>query len=242
MSYRDPNEALRAENESLQQQIKDANEELDGLRARVGASAEGDGERQRLALGMRCLGGVALMLPFLLMTAMCEHRFTPRYHHAPASMAVRYDAAPSVASAVNVPRPYVAHGCQGRTAPSPGFEGFTRSIERSARVTQADNLPGITAGTPCTVRVVPVSMQDFNCHVEVVCNGETLYGALPTGYAHCDVDRATLLHATDSDVTVADGDPAVNVDLTSYRAVVTDTRDGVTTRALLALDAPPSLD
>ena len=139
MSYRDPNEALRAENESLQQQIKDANEELDGRRARVGASAEGDGERQRLALGMRCLGGVALMLPFLLMTAMCEHRFTPRYHHAPASMAVRYDAAPSVASAVNVPRPYVAHGCQGRTAPSPGFEGFTRSIERSARVTQANH-------------------------------------------------------------------------------------------------------
>ncbi len=36
---------------------------------------------------------------------------------------------------------------------------------------------GVAAGTPCTVRVVPVSMQDFNCHVEVVCNGRTLYGS-----------------------------------------------------------------
>ncbi len=143
---------------------------------------------------------------------------------------------------VDVPRPNVSHACQAAWRPSPGFEGFTRSIERSARVIQADNVPGVTAGTPCTLRVVPVSMQDFNCHVEVVCNGQTIYGGLPTGYAHCDVDRATLLHATDSDVTVADGDPAINVDLTSYRAVVTDQVGGANTRVQLAIDAPPALD
>jgi hypothetical protein len=240
MGYRDPNEALRAENESLQQKLKETQEELDGMRARGGAEDHVD--RQRFAFGMRCLGGVALMLPFLLMTAMCEHRFMPRHQRVPMTVSATYDPAPAAAPAVNVPRPFVAHACQGRAAPSPGFEGFTRSIERSARVTQAENVPGVTAGTPCTLRVVPVSMQDFNCHVEVVCNGQTLYGALPTGYAHCDVDRSTVLHATDSDTTASDGDGAINVDLTSYRAVITDQVAGVTSRVQLALDAPPSLD
>lgn len=240
MGYRDPNEALRAENESLQQKLKETQEELDGLRGRSGAESEVD--RQRFAFGMRCLGGVALMLPFLLMTAMCEHRFMPRHQRAAMTTATMYDPAPAAPMLTAVPRPYVSHACQGRSAPAPGFEGFTRSIERSARVVQADNVPGVTAGTPCTLRVVPVSMQDFNCHVEVVCNGQTIYGTLPTGYAHCDVDRSTVLHATDSDVTGSDGDPAINVDLTSYRAVVTDQLGGANTRVQLAIDAPPSLD
>ncbi len=240
MGYRDPNEALRAENESLQQKLKETQEELDGLRGRPGAESEVD--RQRFAFGMRCLGGVALMLPFLLMTAMCEHRFMPRHHRAAMTTATMYDPAPAAPVLAAVPRPYVSHACQGRAAPAPGFEGFTRSIERSARVIQADNVPGVTAGTPCTLRVVPVSMQDFNCHVEVVCNGQTIYGTLPTGYAHCDVDRSAVLHATDSDVTGSDGDPAINVDLTSYRAVVTDQVGGANTRVQLAIDAPPALD
>ncbi len=238
MGYRDPNEALRAENESLQQQLKEAQEELESARTRA-ASGDADVDRQRWAFGMRCLGGVALMLPFLLMTAMCEHRFVPRYHRAPATVAASYDPAPMAA---NVPRPYVTHACQGRAAPSPGFESFTSSLERSGRVSQADNAPGIAAGTPCTVRVVPVSMQDFNCHVEVVCNGQTLYGTLPTGYAHCDVDHGTVLRATDSDVTGSDGDPAINVDLASYRAVVADAREGKTVRVQIALDAPIPFD
>ncbi len=240
MGYRDPNEALRAENESLQQQLKETQEELDGLRARGGA--ESDADRQRFAFGMRCLGGVALMLPFLLMTAMCEHRFMPRYHRAPMTVAMAYDPSPATAPAINVPRPYVTHACQGRMAPAPGFEGFTRSIERSARVVSAEGVTNVSAGTPCTLRVVPVSMQDFNCHVEVVCNGQTLYGTLPTGYAHCDVDRSAVLHATDSDTTASDGDAAINVDLTSYRAVITDQTGGTTSRVQLAIDAPPSLD
>jgi hypothetical protein len=239
MGYRDPNEALRAENETLQQKLKETQEELDAARARSGT--ETDADRQRFAFGMRCLGGVALMLPFLLMTAMCEHRFTPRHVRTAMTVASTYDPAP-VAPAVMVPRPFVTHACQGRAAPAPGFEGFTRSIERSARVTQAENVANVTAGTPCTLRVVPVSMQDFNCHVEVVCNGQTVYGSLPTGYAHCDVDRATLLRATDSDTTASDGDAAINLDLSAYRAVITDQVGGVSSRIQLVIDAPPSLD
>jgi hypothetical protein len=235
MGYRDPNEALRAENEALQQQLKATQEELDALRG-GGANDEG---HHRWAMGMRCLGGVALMLPFLLMTAVCEHRVAPR-------RAVSYASAAAISAPatqlVEVPRPNISHACQARMAPSPGFENFTRSIERSARVVEAENAPGISAGTPCTVRVVPVSMQDFNCHVEVVCNGQTVYGTLPTGYAHCDVDGAALLNARDADTTAQDGDPAINIDLASHRAVVLDTVAGRASRVRLALDLPPDLD
>lgn len=235
MGYRDPNEALRAENEALQQQLKATQEELDALRG--GASTD-DGHH-RWAMGMRCLGGVALMLPFLLMTAVCEHRMAPRRAVAYATTA---SVAAPAAQLVEVPRPNITHTCQARMAPSPGFEGFTRSIERSARVIDAENAPGVAAGTPCAVRVVPVSMQDFNCHVEVVCNGQTVYGALPTGYAHCDVDGAAVLNARDADTTAQDGDPAINVDLAASRAVVLDTVDGRASRIRLALDLPPALD
>lgn len=254
MGYRDPNEALRAENDSLQQQLKAAQEELDGLRRAKGASQD-DVDQHRWAMGMRCLGGVALMLPFLLMTAVCERRMTPRYHDVnPHLVAGGFVASPSFvvptaptimapAAVPPVPRPNVMHACQNRAEPLVGFEQFTSSVERSARVLSADNYPGIAAGTPCTVRVVPVAMQDFNCHVEVVCNGQTVYGTLPTGYAHCDVDRSGIAtSAHDADITAADGDPAVQVDLMNQRAIVLDTINGSTRRLRMVLDAPPRFE
>lgn len=256
MGYRDPNEALRAENECLQQQIREAQEaenerlrqQLRDVQERLAAlrsetptaCVTTDEASQRWAFGMRCLGGVALMLPFLLMTTVCEHRMVVR-RHAPQMIASASMVTPA-SQLVEVPRPNVAHTCQMRLAPLHGFEGFSRSIERSARVVEANNVPDVAPGTPCTVRVVPVTMQDFNCHVEVVCNGRSLYGALPTGYAHCDVEGSRVLDARDADHTEQDGDPAINIDLVGNRAVVTDERAGRTTRVRLALDVPPALD
>lgn len=255
MSYRDPNEALRAENESLQQRLHALQEEenerlrqqLREAEARLGGAREGGGARaavddagQRWAMGMRCLGGVALMLPFLLMTAVCERRVMPRRVMVPMASAAALSA--PAGGLVEVPRPYVAHACQQRMNPAPGFESFTRSVERSARVVEANNAAGVAVGTPCTVRVVPVAMQDFNCHVEVVCNGATLYGTLPTGYAHCTVEGPDARSAEDSDVTGQDGDPAIHVDLAGNRAVVLDRANGQETRVRLALDVPPALD
>lgn len=253
MGYRDPNEALRAENDSLQQQLKAAQEELDALRHTKGASQD-DIDQHRWAMGMRCLGGVALMLPFLLMTAVCERRMMPRYQDASprlvaggfvGSSAFIAPAAPTVAPAAlpAVQRPNVMHACQNRAEPLVGFEQFTSSVERSARVLSSENYPGLSAGTPCTVRVVPVAMQDFNCHVEVVCNGQTVYGTLPTGYAHCDVDRSGIaILAHDADITAADGDPAVQVDILNQRAIVLDTVNGTPRRLRMVLDAPPRFE
>lgn len=240
MSYRDPNEALRAENESLQRQLREAQEEVASLRGGA-PDADPDGDRRRWVMGMRCLGGVALMLPFLLMTAMCEHRVVPRHHAAwmHPSMSAMSVGMPAGQPLV-APHPYVTHTCQSRAAASLGFEGFTQSIERSARVAQS-TYGAFEAGASCTVRVVPVTMQDFNCHVEVVCSGQTVYGALPTGYAHCDVDRSMgVTRASDSDVTASDGDPAIHVDLVGHRAVLSDVRDGAPWRLVLALDAAPA--
>jgi hypothetical protein len=57
------------------------------------------------------------------------------------------------------------------------------------------------------------------------------------GYAHCDVDGATPLRASDPYVTSQDSDPAVAVDLRGGHVVVEDLRDGRNTRAVLRIDA-----
>ena len=109
MSYRDPNEALRAENESLQRQLREAQEEVTSLRGGA-PNADPDGDRRRWVMGMRCLGGVALMLPFLLMTAVCERRVTPRYHAGwthPTMSAM--SASGAAAPMLTAPHPNITH-------------------------------------------------------------------------------------------------------------------------------------
>ncbi|MBL8605056.1 MAG: hypothetical protein JNK72_24215 [Myxococcales bacterium] len=238
MGYRDPREALQAENEVLRQQLREAQDEVEALRARDEGPrmAPDDVERQRWAFGMRCLGGAALMLPFLLMSAVCERRVA----YVNAHNAWRATMTPAVAT-LPPGHPPVARafhaGCQ-LSAPAFGFERFTTSIERSARVTQAEHA-SVSAGQSCTVRVVPVSMREFNCHVEVVCGAQTLYGALPTGYAHCDVSGGVATRAYDADLTSADGDARVNVDLEGQRVTLEDNLNNQASRVELALDDMP---
>lgn len=233
MGYRDPLEALQAENESLRSQLRDAHDEIAGMRDP--APGPSDAYPHRWALGMRCLGGVAMMLPFLLMTAVCERRAS----RSPAWMAQVGPARAAVAQAAAPAGPAVAHsGCRLR-APLVGFERFSRAVERSTRVTESRNFANLAVGSTCTVRVAPVSLPEFNCHVDVRCaNGQALYGTLPTGYAHCDVDGENVLRAYDADYSAGDGDPAVTVDLTNNRVVVEDRAGESLKRAVLAVDVP----
>ncbi len=239
MGYRDPLEALQAENESLQQQLKEAQDEAAALRDQK--SPSDDGDRHRWALGMRCLGGVAMMLPFLLMTAVCEHRVAPRTVRA-HNWAASVQATPTPMLVSPTPTP-VRHSCRMLAGPATGFEHFTASIERSARVIETTGVRDLSPGNACTVRVAPVHMAEFNCHVEVVCqNGQTLYGALPTGYAHCDVDRRMgVTRAADAEPTAVDGDGAFTLDMIHQRMVVTDGQGAEASRTVLSLDAPPSV-
>ncbi len=182
MSYRDPLEAMRAENESLKSELRSTREALEHSLSQ-GGDLGAEAARGRWSLGVRCLGGLAMMTPFLLMTALCEHRMAPRRVSAMPPM----PSAASVIAATPVPT-----GCT-MARPHVGFERFTRAVERPATVIESSNLPSARVGQRCTVRVAPVSLPDFNCHVDVMCDGAVLYGVHPMGYAHCDVDGATPL-------------------------------------------------
>lgn len=225
MSYRDPLEAMRAENESLKNELRSTREALEHSLSQ-GGDLGADVARGRWSLGVRCLGGLAMMTPFLLMTALCEHRMAPRRMAPAAPM----PSAASVIAASPVP------GCAMRQR-HVGFERFTVAVERPATVMESSNLPSARVGQRCTVRVAPVSLPDFNCHVDVICDGAVLYGVHPMGYAHCDAEGAAPLRASDPYVTAQDSDPAVAVDLRAGRVVVEDVRDGRNTRAVLRIDA-----
>lgn len=224
MSYRDPLDAMRAENESLKSELKLTQEALEHVLSTQGESVD-PSPRHRWALGVRCLGGLAMMAPFLLMTALCEHRMgAPR--RAPA---------PQLPAAAAVTSFSPTQGC-AMARPHVGFERFTTAVERPATVVESSNLPSARVGQRCTVRVAPVSMIDFNCHVDVICEGAVLYGIHPMGYAHCDVDGASPLTARDPYFSSEDSDPAVYVDFRASRVVVEDARDGQATRAVLRFD------
>jgi hypothetical protein len=217
---------MQAENECLRQELREALEELAAARS---APEVSDYERRRWALGMRCLGSLAMVAPFLAMMTMCEHRAMRRatWHSAMASAAAH-------------PAPVVGArgGClMGR--PAMGFERFTAAVERPARVSETSNM-GLAAGQACTVRVAPVSMLEFNCHVEVICDGRSVYGAHPMGYAHCDVDGGRVTRAFDPDPSALDGDAAVNVDFAAHEVVIRDRAGTTESRTVLALDPIPA--
>ncbi|MFO0626723.1 MAG: hypothetical protein U0325_14000 [Polyangiales bacterium] len=215
---------MRAENESLKNELRSTREALEHSLAQ-GGDLGADVARGRWSLGVRCLGGLAMMTPFLLMTALCEHRMAPR--RAPPSPPL--PSAAAIVAASPIPGCAMSH-------PHVGFERFTVAVERPATVVESSNLPSARTGQRCSVRVAPVSLPDFNCHVDVMCDGSVLYGVHPMGYAHCDVEGASPLRATDPYVTGQDGDPAVHVDLRAGRVVVEDTREGRSTRAVLRID------
>ncbi|MFK8000900.1 MAG: hypothetical protein AB8H86_14980 [Polyangiales bacterium] len=79
-------------------------------------------------------------------------------------------------------------------------------------------------GARCEVRVLPVAANIFNCVVRVMCDGVVLYpdGAQSAGYAPCAVEDGIVTRAEDEDVTSADGDPALHVDLAARHVRVVD--------------------
>jgi hypothetical protein len=224
MGYRDPREALHAENESLRQQLKEKERELDELRGQQDYEPSAPSRRAAVRWGVGFASIGAILPPMMLMLAATHGAWVAqaRYHGmSPARM---------------MP---VVHGCPMAHA-AMGFERFTQAVERSGRVIETQNIAGVSPGARCTVRVAPVSMVDFNCHVDVVCGDVVMYGTQPTGYAHCDVDGPVPVRAFDGEVTAGDGDPAVSLDLTAGQMLFLDRNGNTPMRAVLALDAPSS--
>ncbi len=225
MGYRDPREALHAENEALRQRLKEKEREVDELRGGpAGRPTRDDRSAVRWGMGFASVG--AVLPPLMLMMAAM--------HGAWMAQARYHGMSPSQASAM-------AHGCPmavGMAAPR-----FTRTVERTGRVTETENVPAVTPGTRCTVRIEPVVGALQNCHVEMTCGGIVMYGTLPWGYAMCDVEAGTPVRAVDRQTTLGDGqstsgdgDPAVSVDLTTGQALFMDRRNGVVSHAMISLD------
>jgi hypothetical protein len=100
-------------------------------------------------------------------------------------------------------------------------------------------MDALHAGSACTVRVTPAPYEEFNCHVELVCDGVMVYGREPTGYAHCDTASGAPTRARDTEVTREDGDPAVFVDLTTGNMTFSDQTQGHERALTLVVDADP---
>lgn len=211
-----------AENEALRQQLKEAHEHLESAQTMSPAEVTA---RHRWALGARCLGGVAMMAPFLFMASLCQHR---ALHHAEWSAAMT--PIPTVAAPVH-------SGCP-MSHPAVGFERFTRAIERSATVSEVTNRADVHQGSRCTVRIAPVQLPEFNCHVDVVCDGNrVLYGVTPNlGYAHCDVDGDHATSVFDAHYTSQDTDPAITGNLNRGEIVVEDRQGDTLNRVHLTFD------
>ena len=223
MGYRDPREALHAENDALRQQIRDQERELEALRGRPEDERMQDPPRaaMRWGVGFASLG--AVLPPMMLMLAAT--------HGAWLAQARCHGMDETRMGPV-------AGGYPMARAPA-GVERFTQSIERSGHVVEANNLQGVFPGARCTVRVAPVSMPEYNCHVDVVCGDVAMYGGPSTGYAHCDVEGPRPVRAFDGDITAGDGDPALSLDLAAGQLLVLDREDvGFPVRAVVVLDAP----
>lgn len=243
MGYRDPNEALRVENEALHQRLREAEQENEALRNQVTEPATPRESPHMAALpcvvrGWVMGGALALTMP-LMMAAMHGGPHHARYASAQA-MTLPLPAA----VAINVPRVASPGACPfGRpsTPTASPFGMFSQSIERSARVVESQNIAGLAVGRACTVRIAPVRTAEFNCHVDVTCDGvPMLYGAGSTGYAHCDTDGPRPIRAADHERSDIDGDAYLRADLAGGRVLIEDTNaQHQTTRAVLQIDADP---
>lgn len=82
----------------------------------------------------------------------------------------------------------------------------------------------LAPGATCDVRVLPVADSSFNCLVRVMCGGVVVYpnDAQTAGYVACELDGRAPRGAVDSMPTERDGDPAVALDLSHGRVLVSD--------------------
>ncbi len=95
---------------------------------------------------------------------------------------------------------------------------------RVAHVVTSDGNSGVSVGSQCEVRVLPVLTSSFNCLVRVKCDGVILYpdASQEAGYAPCDALNGSPVRAHDGMFTGADGDPLLDFDVETGRVVISD--------------------
>ena len=167
------------------------------------------GERIRRALGLAA-GSIALAA--LTTTAFLVAAGPPRCHRpGPRAM-----MAP----------PVLAHGAMADL--STGAETV-----HVGRVAEASEPAIVPVGAECTVRVEAREAGDYDCRVEVSCDGRLLYGTTTdTGFVRCGDGHVVR----DAAFTARDGDPAMLLDADRRRVVVEEQLGLGTQRVEIALD------
>lgn len=159
---------------------------------------------------------------------------------APTTFRVPFAAPTETASVEGDPqleRSRASYG--GNDAGMPPFATW----ERVGRVASVTGTSPVAVGETCSVRVLPVETQVFNCMVRVMC-GDTLLYPDPNqgaGYVACSIgERGTPSYASDDATTDNDTDPMVEINLALAHVLVGDrANDGREYHATITLEDPP---
>lgn len=159
---------------------------------------------------------------------------------APTTFRVPFAAPTETASVEGDPqleRSRASYG--GNDAGMPPFATW----ERLGRVASVTGTSPVAVGETCSVRVLPVETQVFNCMVRVMC-GDTLLYPDPdqgAGYVACSIgERGTPSYASDDATTDADTDPMVEINLALAHVLVGDRADdGREYHATITLEETP---
>ena len=141
---------------------------------------------------------------------------------APPTFRVPFAAPTETASVEGDPqldRSRASYG--GNDAGMPPFATW----ERIGRVASVTGTSPVSVGETCSVRVLPVETQVFNCMVRVMC-GDTLLYPDPdqgAGYVACSIgEHGAPSYASDDATTDADTDPMVEINLALAHVLVGD--------------------
>ena len=159
---------------------------------------------------------------------------------APTTFRVRFAPPTETASVEGDPqleRSRASYG--GNDAGMPAFATW----ERIGHVASVSGTSPVSVGETCSVRVLPVETQVFNCMVRVMC-GDTLLYPDPdqgAGYVACSIgEQGAPSYAHDDATTDADTDPMVEINLALAHVRVGDRAgDGREYNATITLETAP---
>jgi hypothetical protein len=106
---------------------------------------------------------------------------------------------------------------------SAGPHAARAAFATEAKVTSATGAAPVKKGAVCSVRLQP-ALEAGRCRAKlrVRCGATTLYGKGTTGYASCEAKDGKVTSFTDTELTPADGDPAVDLDVASASLRIRD--------------------
>jgi len=128
--------------------------------------------------------------------------------------------------------------------PEETLEALTRAYKFEGRVTLTQEYPGLEKDARCELAIIPSPHfregSRYNCHVEIRCGTQVIYGWEGTGYNRCLIENGQVISAHDPRDTSIEGDPILELDLREKKVVVRDEKPRAF-RVVLSIDSPRPL-